>query len=106
MPWAKILRSDQVTLPKEVRETLNLKEGDIIDFEIKGSTVIVRPKELVDKQATLKAFAQAIDDMRGMITEEGLSVSEEELEKILAEAVAAARKKRKAPAARTKTAET
>ena len=42
MPWAKILRSGQVTLPKEVRERLNLKEGDILDFEITEDGVMMR----------------------------------------------------------------
>ena len=49
MAWAKVLRSGQVTFPKEVRDVLNLKEGDIIDFQIKGSEVIVRPKVVMDK---------------------------------------------------------
>lgn len=49
MPWAKVLRSGQVTFPKEVRESLNLKEGDIVDFEIKGSVVVIRPKIMIDK---------------------------------------------------------
>ena len=49
MPWAKVLRSGQVTFPKEVRESLNLKEGDIVDFRIKGSEVTIRPKVMVDK---------------------------------------------------------
>ena len=44
MPWAKILRSGQVTLPKEVRERLNLKEGDILDFEITEDGVMMRAK--------------------------------------------------------------
>ena len=49
MPWAKVLRSGQVTFPKEVRESLNLKEGDIVDFEIQGSAVVIRPKVMIDK---------------------------------------------------------
>ena len=49
MPWARVLRSGQVTFPKEVRESLNLKEGDIVDFQIKGSEVVIRPKVMIDK---------------------------------------------------------
>jgi AbrB family looped-hinge helix DNA binding protein len=49
MPFARILRKGQVTLPKKVRDVLNVSEGDVVDFEISGDTVTIRPKILVGK---------------------------------------------------------
>jgi AbrB family looped-hinge helix DNA binding protein len=49
MTWAKVLRSGQVTFPKEIRDSFNIKEGDIIDFQVKGSEIVIRPKTFVDK---------------------------------------------------------
>lgn len=67
MPWAKVLRSGQVTFPKEVRESLNLKEGDIVDFEIKGSVVVIRPKIMIDKgkAEVWKMFDEMHEKMKG-----------------------------------------
>jgi len=50
MPFARVLRKGQMTLPKKVRDVLKVSEGDVIDFEITGSTVIMRPKVLVEKE--------------------------------------------------------
>jgi AbrB family looped-hinge helix DNA binding protein len=50
MPYARILRKGQLTLPKKVRDTLNVNEGDIVDFEINGTAVTIRSKVLVEKK--------------------------------------------------------
>ncbi|MDD3847073.1 MAG: AbrB/MazE/SpoVT family DNA-binding domain-containing protein [Syntrophorhabdaceae bacterium] len=49
MPFARVLRKGQMTLPKKVRDVLKVSEGDVIDFEITGSAVIMRHKVLVEK---------------------------------------------------------
>ena len=36
MPFARVLRKRQMTLPKKVRDVLKVSEGDVIDFEIAG----------------------------------------------------------------------
>jgi len=51
MPYARILRKGQLTLPKKVRDILSVSEGDIIDFEINGASVTIRPKVLVEKKS-------------------------------------------------------
>jgi AbrB family looped-hinge helix DNA binding protein len=86
MALAKVLRSGQVTFPKEVRTSLNLKEGDILDFELKGSMVIVRPKALVDKDKS--AFWKMLDRMHVKLKDE----DPEEIEKAIAEAIKEVRK--------------
>jgi AbrB family looped-hinge helix DNA binding protein len=86
MMWARVLRSGQVTFPKEVRSSLNLKEGDILDFELKDSMVIVRPKTLVDKKKS--AFWNMLDRMHEKLKDE----DPEEIEKAIAEAIEEVRK--------------
>ena len=98
MLWAKVLRSGQVTLPKEVREWLNLKEGDLIDFEIKEDRVIIRAKELVSKKPTpkkgLDAFGQAIDQLRSATGGKIDDMTEEEVLAFVNTAVKEVREKR------------
>lgn len=87
MPWAKVLRSGQITFPKEIREKLGIKEGDIVDFEIQGSMVIMRPKVLVDKEAALTSFARGFDRLQASFSQEAREMPEGELEEIIEEAV-------------------
>lgn len=41
MEFAKITARGQTTIPKTVREAANLREGDVIAFEIEGDRVVV-----------------------------------------------------------------
>ncbi len=89
MAWAKVLRSGQVTFPKEIRESLDLKEGDIIDFQVRGSEIIIRPKTFMDKG---KAEAwKLFDAMHEKMKDE----DPEKLEKLIEDAVKEVRKARK-----------
>ena len=90
MPWAKVLRSGQVTFPKEVRESLNLKEGDIVDFEIKGSAVVIRPKVMIDKGKA--EVWKMFDKMHEKMKDE----DPQKIEKLIDEAVKETRKQRPA----------
>ena len=90
MAWAKVLRSGQITFPKEVRDVLNLKEGDIIDFQIKGSEVVVRPKVMIDKgkAEVWKMFEEMHERMKDK--------DPRKMEKLIEEAVRDARKQKAA----------
>jgi len=96
MPWAKVLRSGQVTFPKEVREALNLKEGDIVDFLIKDSEVTIRPKVMVDKEKAKvwKMFDEMHNKMKGE--------DPEKVEKLIEEAIREVRKGKIAAKAKRK----
>lgn len=99
MPWAKVLRSGQVTFPKEVREKLNLKEGDLLDFEIGDAMVIVRPKVLVDRQAEGKKLWQIIEKMHAKM--EG--VDPQEVEQAIEESIREVRRGKKTKLVKAKT---
>ena len=90
MPWARVLRSGQVTFPKEVRESLNLKEGDIVDFEIQGSAVVIRPKVMIDKGKA--EVWKMFDEMHEKMKDE----DPQKIEKLIDEAIKETRKQRTA----------
>jgi len=53
MPVVKILRHGQITLPKEIRKILGVKEGDLLELGLENARVFLQPKILVDKQTVL-----------------------------------------------------
>jgi len=55
MPFVKVLRHGQVTLPKEFREVLHINEGQILEAKLNKSGVLLKPKALVDSGTTLSA---------------------------------------------------
>ena len=36
-------RKAQVTIPKAVREKLNIQEGDVLELEVRGEELVLRP---------------------------------------------------------------
>ena len=88
MSWARVLRSGQVTFPKEIRTSLNLKEGDILDFELKDSMVIVRPKTFVEESKT--ELWKMVDRMHEKLKDE----DPDNIERAIAEAIKEVRKER------------
>ena len=42
MELAKITARGQTTIPKSIREAANLREGDVLAFEIEGNHLVVR----------------------------------------------------------------
>ena len=49
MPTTRISSKHQITIPKEVFESANLKVGDILDATFDNGKVILAPKWLADK---------------------------------------------------------
>ena len=45
----------QVVIPREMLETLNLREGDFVAFVAQKNGVLIKPKRLVDPDDTLTA---------------------------------------------------
>ena len=42
-----VQRRNLISLPKQIRETLNIREGDILDVRIEGNQIIMEPCKLV-----------------------------------------------------------
>lgn len=53
MSYVRVLRNGQITVPKDLRESLGIKEGDILELEMEKNKVVIKPKMLVDKISEL-----------------------------------------------------
>ncbi len=49
MPAIKIGPKHQITIPREVFDTLNLEVGDFLDTQVKDNTIVLVPKKLIPK---------------------------------------------------------
>jgi len=48
MARTKITRNFQVSIPKAIRDQLNLEEGDILEVEERDGEIVMVPKRLID----------------------------------------------------------
>lgn len=48
MPFVKVTRNFQISIPKEIRDALNIEEGDLIEVEKRDGEIVMIPKKLVD----------------------------------------------------------
>lgn len=48
MPICKFGKRRSVIIPQEVCQQVGLQEGDFVDVQAVGGTVVIRPKKLVD----------------------------------------------------------
>lgn len=70
MPFTKVTRNYQITIPAEIRKALGIKEGEYLDVELRGDEIIIR--RVKKKWKTFKL---------------GRKISLEELEKLEEEAM-------------------
>ena len=65
---SRLTRKYQATIPAEVRRVLQLKQGDVVQFEIAGERVTLRRQTSADRaylrglQATLSEWESSYDD--------------------------------------------
>jgi len=38
----------QITIPEEIRRTLRLKEGDLVEVVVEEGSIVLRPKKLIE----------------------------------------------------------
>ncbi|AEB07954.1 AbrB/MazE/SpoVT family DNA-binding domain-containing protein [Desulfobacca acetoxidans] len=87
MPLIKIIRGGQVTFPKVFRDKFGLKEGDLMEYEIREDGIFFKPKEVIDRGGALQAFSEAIAKMQAKAGNKFKSLSEEELYDLIEKAV-------------------
>lgn len=46
---SRIQRHFQITIPAAIRKRLNLKEGDLVDFELSKEGILIKPQETIDR---------------------------------------------------------
>jgi antitoxin PrlF len=76
MARAKLTSKGQITIPKQVRERLNLRTGDRVEFTVEGDRVLLRPARgrVVDLEGALHrpgAAAVPLDEMDRVIRRRG-----------------------------------
>jgi len=87
MAFVKVLRGGQITMPKELRKVLEIKEGDILEVQIEKNKVVLKPKVLVDKEHVWKR----LDKMMAKVGKRHDKIPEKEIESDVLEAIRAVR---------------
>ena len=49
MPLVHVKKNYQVTIPSRLRDALKIKEGDLMEAEIEGGSIVLKPKSVVDR---------------------------------------------------------
>ena len=57
MPFVTVKPKFQVTIPAQLRRGIDLREGDIMEATLVGGGILLRPKELVDRDAAAQRIA-------------------------------------------------
>lgn len=91
MPLVKVVRNGQVTIPKEIREKLGIKEGDFLEVAPADQGVFFKPKVMVDKGGALKVLSRAFERLQASTSDKVKDMDEGELIAIIEEAIQAAR---------------
>lgn len=61
MELAKITSRGQTTIPKRIREAVNLREGDMVSFEVGGDRLLVR-KLITEQYDYLKGRGENLSE--------------------------------------------
>ncbi|MBE8538698.1 AbrB/MazE/SpoVT family DNA-binding domain-containing protein [Geoglobus acetivorans] len=65
MAIVKVTRNSQITIPKEVREKVGIKEGDRVDVTVEGDKVVIRKIEMEEITDFLpRDFEETMNKMR------------------------------------------
>lgn len=89
MPFVKVLRGGQITMPKELREVLEIKEGDILEVQMEKNKLVLKPKVLVDKNQAWERLNQVM----AKVGKRHGKISEKEVESDVLDAVKTVRSK-------------
>ena len=66
-PVVRVQEKGQVTIPREIREKLDLKKGDLVTFVETDEGVVIKPAEVV--------VSDALDEIGRALKEKGLSLA-------------------------------
>jgi len=86
----RIQEKGQVTIPRQIREKLNLKRGDMVVFVETEAGVMVKPASVVATDELRAEVAAVVHSIRGKFK----NYSTEEIESLVDEAIRETRRKR------------
>ncbi len=74
MAVAKIRERGQITIPKQIRDSLGLKKGDVVEARIEGDCVVIMPKKSTKPENWTKLL-----QVMNNVHEQNRGISEEEV---------------------------
>lgn len=83
----------QVTIPAKLREQVDLHEGDLMEASVAGDGILLRPKEVVDRDAIADEIAAIFARIKP--SPEDAARSEDEIMQEAIEVIAKARRERR-----------
>lgn len=89
MPLVRLKDKGQMTLPADIRRRLGLEQGDVLEAELQDGKVVLSPKAVVDREAVFARLEAMAERVRARWEAEGKS--EEEMLRLVDEAVGASR---------------
>ena len=78
MALVRLLRGGQVTLPAELRQKLQVKEGDYLEAEVVENGMLLKPVTFVSRERAWKAIREAQQSVRYIGPEPRPSPEDEE----------------------------
>ena len=57
MPLVTVKQKFQITIPARLRKGINLHEGDVMEATVVGNGILLRPMDVVDRNATADRVA-------------------------------------------------
>ena len=76
MPLVTVKPKFQVTIPARLRKDINLHEGDVMEATIVEDGILLRPMDVVDRNATADRIAAAFAAMAPSSEDAGRSEAE------------------------------
>jgi AbrB family looped-hinge helix DNA binding protein len=80
LPLVKVKEKFQITLPVEIREQLRLGVGDLLEATIQGQTIVLKPKDVVDRAQTRQQLIEVMDRVHAKLPPSTQDPKEEEEE--------------------------
>ena len=80
LPLVKVKEKFQITLPVEIREQLRLGVGDLLEATIQGQTIVLKPKDVVDRAQTRQQLIEVMDRVHAKLPPSTQDPREEEEE--------------------------
>ena len=80
MTLVKLRKSAQLTLPTEIREALDVGEGDYLEAELVEGGVLLRPVDVVRREAAWRRIEEAMASVRPTPEQAAKPLDEQEKE--------------------------
>ena len=80
MPLVKVKEKFQITLPAELRAGLHLAVGDLLEATLQGQTIVLKPKDVVDRVQARQQLIEVMDRVHAKLPPSTQDPKEEEEE--------------------------